>query len=88
MAKEIIWSEEQEFAFGRAIDFPSMEDFIAVVKDQYEDGICVVTDVTVEAYVYSESGIKAEFLSPMSQVDITIENYYVGQVERVENEED
>lgn len=88
MAKEIIWSEEQEFAFGREVDFEGDADFISAVKAQYEDGDCVVTDIAIEPYIYSQSGVKSEFLSPLSQVDITIENYYVGSVERVEIEED
>lgn len=88
MSKEIIWSEELEFAFGRQMEFSNEEDFATAVKSQYDDGVCAVSDITVEPYIYSESGVKSDFLSPMSQVDITIENYYVGRVERVESEED
>lgn len=88
MAKEIVWSESVETAYGRKNDFSSKEDFEKTVQGQYEDGDCEVIDITVEACIYSEETLTGDCLIPLSQVEVCIENYYIGKVVPIEPSED
>ncbi len=84
MAKELIWSNEDEYVYGRQADFLSKEDFAAAVKEQYEEGDCNVVDITIEPCIYSERTIPGDHLVPLSLVDYCIENYYTARVVPIE----
>lgn len=84
MAKELIWSEESEFVYGRAAEFETKQDFIDTVLAQYEDGNCEVTDVKIQTCIYSEDAIPGEQLIPLSLAGVVIENYYTASVNSFE----
>ena len=89
MEKELIWSNEDEYVYGRQVEFTSKDDFIATVKerymkDRYEDGECNVVDVTIQPCIYSERTIPGDHLVPLSLVDYCIENYYTARVVPIE----
>lgn len=87
MAKELIWSNEDEYVFGRQVEFENKEDFIKTVKDQYENGECNVVDIAVEPCFHSAEPIPSEYLVPLSLTDFCIENYFMGKVVPVEGKE-
>ncbi|WP_110929726.1 hypothetical protein [Paenibacillus bouchesdurhonensis] len=84
MAKELIWSEESDFVYGRAVEFENKEDFINTVKDQYEDGECEVADVKIQPCVWTERTIPKECLVTLSSAYAVIENYYTASVSDIE----
>jgi len=84
MEKELIWSNEDEYVYGRQVEFTSKDDFIATVKKRYEEGECNVVDVTIEPCIYSDRTIPGDHLVPLSLVDYCIENYYTARVVPIE----
>lgn len=84
MAKELIWSEESEYVYGRQAEFANKEDFAKEVKSQYEDGECNVQDVKIEPCLYSERTLPGDHLIPLSLEEVSIENYYSARVEQAE----
>ncbi|MDN4067673.1 hypothetical protein QYF50_07175 [Paenibacillus vini] len=79
MAKELIWSNEDEYVYGRLAEFHCKEDFVSTVKVQY-DGNCEVIDVKIEPCLYSERTLPGDHLIPLSLEEVSIENYYSGKV--------
>lgn len=87
MPKELIWSNEDEYVYGRQAEFHCKEDFISAVKVQYENGDCEVTDITIEPCIYTERTIPGDHLVPLSQVDYCIENYYTAKIVPLKEED-
>ena len=83
MSKELMWSEDQDFAFGLKSDFLSKEEFIEVVTSQYDNGLCVVKNIKIEPCIFTSDGILPDVLIPLSLIDVVIENYYTAEVEEV-----
>lgn len=83
MSKELIWSEESEYVYGRVVEFEDKEDFAKTVKSQYENGNCNVLNIKVESCLYTEKTIIGDQLIPLSCLDVCIENYYTAEVEEV-----
>jgi len=86
MSKELIWSEDQDFAYGLKSDFESKEEFAERVIDQYENGICVVKNIQIQPCLFTSGEILPDVLIPLSLIDISIENYYTAEVEEEEGE--
>lgn len=87
MAKEILFSEGNELAYGSAMDFDSENEFVEAVKSQYDDGPINVINVKVETCIHSMSGVPSELLVTMKKIDINIEDYYIGEIVEVEEDE-
>ncbi len=83
MAKELIWSHEGEYVYGHKAEFFSEVDFINTVMDEYDEGVCEVTDVKIEPCLYSERTLPGDHLIPLSLEEIIIENYYTAKVKQV-----
>ncbi|MNW46853.1 hypothetical protein D3C74_241670 [compost metagenome] len=83
MAKELIWSYEDKYVYGRKAEFASKEEFAETVKDEYDDGVCEVSDIKVEACLYSEKTIPGDHLIPLSLEEVYIENYYTAKVKQM-----
>lgn len=88
MAKELIWNDDYEFAYGRQVDFENRKDFVNEVVRQYEDGPIRVVDVKIQTCFCSDKTLEGERLIPLQHVEFAIENYYVGRIELVEENED
>ncbi len=86
MAKEIIWSDDYDFAYGTKAEFLSEEDFINEVISQYDDGPIQVVDIKTQTCFCSETTLEGGRLIPLQHVDFVIENYYVGTIEVVKDE--
>ena len=84
MAKELIWSNENEYVYGRKVEFTSITEFEAEVKCQYEDGECNTVGTTIEPCIVTERTISGGHLVPLSLSDYIIENYYMTRVVPVE----
>ncbi|MCP3810041.1 hypothetical protein NLX78_22740 [Paenibacillus sp. Lou8.1] len=83
MAKEILWSENQEFAYGIKAEFINKEDFIATVKAEHEDLTdeeCDVVDVEVCTGLYTDETLEAERIILLKYTNVQIENWYVGRI--------
>ncbi|KAA8782540.1 hypothetical protein EC604_01590 [Paenibacillus amylolyticus] len=91
MAKEILWSEDQEYAYGRKGEFASKEDFIQTVKEEHEDLTtekCSVVDVKTHVGLYTDRTLEAERVVLLEYTNIQMENWYVGRIEEVEDIEE
>jgi len=88
MARELNWSEEQDFAYGLKDDFVSKEEFAERVISEYENGPCVVNNIKIEPCVFTSDEILPDVLMPLSMTDIVIENYYTAEVEEVATDEE
>lgn len=87
MAKELLWSEDGSYVYGWEKDFKNTEEFINVVKYEYDDGECDVFDIRKEHCVITEKGIEAEIVIPLRLSDIEIELFYTARVEPKEETE-
>ncbi|UED78094.1 hypothetical protein [Brevibacillus sp. DP1.3A] len=84
--KSLFWSEDGEKVYGLASQFKDKEDFAIHVKNNYEDGQCIVRNIKKEPCLYSEEGIQADTIIPFSLLDIVIDNYYTATVLPIEEE--
>ncbi len=80
MAKEILWSEDGENAYGWKNDFKDKEDFIRAVKNQHGDEPIEVIDVKVEMSITSSKIIYPEVLTPLIDMEVTVEAIYMGTI--------
>jgi len=83
--KSLFWSEDGDKVYSLRSQYKSKEEFIANVINNYDDGECTVENVRVETCIFSEKGVRAEMITPMSLTDIVIENYYTANVYRKED---
>ena len=81
MAKEILWSEDGEKAYGWKKDFKNTDEFIEAVKSQYDDGEITITDIKTETCISSSKEIPADVFMPLTNVEITIESFITGFIE-------
>lgn len=88
MAKEILFSEDNDLAYGRAMDFDNENEFIEAVKSQYDDGPISVTNIKVETCVHSSSGVPRELLVTMKGIDITVEDYYTADITELDEDDE
>ncbi|WP_028589447.1 hypothetical protein [Paenibacillus massiliensis] len=91
MDKDVLWSEDLEFAYGRTADFSDKADFIAHVKSWHADITgerCDVVDVEVCTGMYTDQSLEAEKVVLLKYTNVQIENWYVGRIEEPEKVEE
>ncbi len=84
MAKEILWSEDGEKAYGWKNDFKDAKDFIETVKNNHDGEPIEVIDVKVETCITASKEIRPDMLTPLTGMEITIDNFYTGIIEYAE----
>lgn len=88
MESILFWNEDSDRVCGCKVDFDTKEEFIKQVKEEFksfefEGKECAVTDIKVEACVFTEKGLNPETLIPLSATDIEIANYYTAVVDEI-----
>ena len=81
MAKELLWSEDGAKVYGWKEDFKDKTDFIETVKSQYDGGEISITDIKIETCISSTREIPADMVVPLSDIEITIDNFITGIIE-------
>jgi hypothetical protein len=81
--KQIIFSEDGSIAYGKASDFNNADEFIIAVNEHYHEEVCWVDNIRIEACIITLEGIGAETIIPLSNTDIIIENYFIGDVSEI-----
>lgn len=91
MKDYIIWSEDLDIAYGKISDFTSEEEFVKGIHLFYSENVgekCDIDNVRIESCISTANGVDAELLIPLSNTDVTIENYYVAEVYLVSKDEE
>ncbi|MFE8703919.1 hypothetical protein ACFYKX_25435 [Cytobacillus sp. FJAT-54145] len=81
--KHIVFSENNDRAYGKEKDFNNADEFEKTVQEQHPEEFCLIENIRIEACISTLEGISSETLIPLSNTDIQIENYFVAEISEI-----
>jgi hypothetical protein len=78
--KRIIWSVDGDLAFGKTTEFPNHDRFVKAIQEQFPGKKVLIDKVRIEPCISTTEAIAEEILTPLSNTDIVIENYWLADI--------
>jgi hypothetical protein len=85
---KLLWSEDCDKVYALLSAFKNEKEFRIAVQETYRCWTgkkCELFNFKIETCISTEKGISAESVIPLNLTDIEISNYYIADVEEVED---